>query len=375
MARKNEKDRGVVEKPKGSGKWWVRHYENGREYWHRVENRTQGKALYQRLKSEAREGKYFTKAKVFSFCVIAKDYEAVVEANRRGRVGDDRARIQRWIKAFADQDAKTLTPDQVQRVLLELQKGGRKPATLQRYLNVLKAILNRPDGLEHVVASIRKKVKVPKYDNELVRYLSLDQERKLLQALPSRFIPVVLMALNTGLRQGELLRLQWSDVNGQTGMATIVKTKSGKSRRIPLNTTVQNILLELKENTNPSLNERIFPHDARYLRRAFTKAIQLGNLGPFRFHDLRHTFASRLAMQGCNDRTIMELGGWASPRMLKRYAHIAPTHLWQAVEGLTASSTGCKTGCDEKVVENKNLGDALETIVFEGEKIGAGKGI
>lgn len=375
MARKFCRDRGIVEKPKGSGKWWVRHYENGREYWHRVENRTQGKALYQRLKSELREGKYFTKAKVFPFCVIAKDYEAVVEANRRGRVGDDRARIQRWVDEFGDQDAKDIAPDQVQRVLLQLQREGKKPATLQRYLNVFKAIMNRPDGLEQVMASIRKKVKVPKYDNELVRYLTSEQESRLLTTLPKEFNLVMVMALNTGLRQGELLRLQWADVNWQTGMVTILKTKSGKPRRVPLNTTVQNTLLVLKGKGTSSPSAKIFPHDARYLRRTFTKAVQAAGLGAFRFHDLRHTFASRLAMQGCNDRTLMELGGWESPRMLKRYAHIGPAHLWQAVEGLTAPTTGCKTGCDEKVVENKKLGYALETIVFEGEKIGAGKGI
>ena len=77
------------------------------------------------------------------------------------------------------------------------------------------------------------------------------------------------------------------------------------------------------------------------------ESLKKAGLAPFRFHDLRHTFASRLAMQGCNDRTIMELGGWGSPRMLKRYAHVAPAHLWQAIEGLTRTGTGSKTGSVE----------------------------
>jgi integrase len=79
----------------------------------------------------------------------------------------------------------------------------------------------------------------------------------------------------------------------------------------------------------------VFPHDHRYLRRAFVKAVTEAQLTPFRFHDLRHTFASRLAMNGANDRTLMALGGWKSTRMLDRYAHLSPAHLWQAVEGLT----------------------------------------
>jgi len=102
-----------------------------------------------------------------------------------------------------------------------------------------------------------------------------------------------------------------------------------------MNSTVQGILTDVKAKTNPVHTDRIFSHDDRYLRRAFDRAVKVSGLTPFRFHDLRHTFASRLAMQGANDRTIMALGGWKSPRMLDRYAHLSPAHLWQAVEGLT----------------------------------------
>jgi len=102
-----------------------------------------------------------------------------------------------------------------------------------------------------------------------------------------------------------------------------------------MNSAVQEILTELKTKTNLVATDRIFPHDDRYLRRAFDRAVELSGLTPFRFHDLRHTLASRLAMQGANDRTIMALGGWKSLRMLDRYAHLSPAHLWKAVEGLT----------------------------------------
>ena len=144
----------------------------------------------------------------------------------------------------------------------------------------------------------------------------------------------------TSLRQGELLGILWSDVNWQTGMLTIRQTKTGKFRQVPLNSHVQEILATLQSQSACEPGERIFALDARYLRRAFDRAVKRAGLAPFRFHDLRHTFASRLAMQGCNDRTIMELGGWGSPRMLKRYAHVAPAHLWQAVEGLNGASPG-----------------------------------
>ena len=74
--------------------------------------------------------------------------------------------------------------------------------------------------------------------------------------------------------------------------------------------------------------------DARNLRRDFDKAVKKAGVSPFRFHDLRHTFAARFAMNGVNDRTLQALGGWKPPRMILRYAHLGPSHLQDAVEGL-----------------------------------------
>ena len=102
----------------------------------------------------------------------------------------------------------------------------------------------------------------------------------------------------------------------------------------------------MKLANSPDTTERLFPFDARNMRRAFDVAVKKAGLAPFRFHDLRHTFASRLAMQGENDRTIMTLGGWKSPAMLNRYAHLAPAHLWNAVERLTQDGTGSRTGSE-----------------------------
>jgi integrase len=110
-----------------------------------------------------------------------------------------------------------------------------------------------------------------------------------------------------------------------------------------MNSAVLEILTGLRAMPELDHDGRIFPHEARYLRRAFDRAVKAAGLTPFRFHDLRHTFASRLAMQGANDRTLMALGGWKSPAMLGRYAHLSPTHLYQAVEGLARLTTVTKT--------------------------------
>ena len=253
---------------------------------------------------------------------------------RRRRKGDDRSRAKHWLDAFGDQDAATITPRQIERVLTDLQAKGREPATLVRYLTTLKAVFNRAKRLGLLRDNPAALVQTPKVNNVLVRYLTADQEASLLNALPERFRPLVLTAINTGLRQGELLRLTWADIDWNVGVLTVQETKAGDRRRVPMNSTVQGVLTALRATTRPSPTDCIFPHDDRYLRRAFDRAVKVSGLSPFRFHDLRHTFASRLAMQGANDRTIMALGGWKSPRMLDRYAHLSPAHLWQAVEGL-----------------------------------------
>lgn len=366
MARAGGKDRGIVEKPKGSGKWWVRLIHQGRERWYRTDNKSQAKALYGRLKAKQCEGKLFEKQKAVPFKELATDYQAWVDARRR-RPGDDAARLQRWITAFGEQDAQTITPRQIERVLTELQMEKKQPATLVRYLTVLKAVWNRGKRLGALHDNPTAMVRTPQPNNVLVRYLQPDQEATLLAALPERFRPIVITAMHTGLRQGELLRLAWHDIDWTVGVLTIHDTKAGERRRVPMNSVVQGLLMAWKARTSPEPTDRVFPHDHRYLRRAFTKAVESATLAPFRFHDLRHTFASRLAMNGANDRTLMALGGWKSPRMLDRYAHLSPAHLWQAVEGLAPVGTGSKTG---------SAGELHPRLTTEGtEKIGAGNGI
>ncbi len=363
MARKEGKDRGITFK---RGKWWVRLYVNGREKWYRTSTKSQAKALYGRLKADVREGKYFRKEKPIPFRRLAEEYEAALDATRRGRIGDDRARIRGWIDVFGDQDARTITSDQVERAIHALQRKNYKPATIHRHFTVLKAILNRALALKQVRAEISQRVKLPKYDNQIVRYLSSRQEEALLDSLPARYRPIVVVALNTGLRQGELLRLRWQDIDWDIGMITVHQTKSGKPHRVPMNSKVQTILNELKNPDEPHSQDRIFPHHLKHLRRVFQKAVKNAGLEPFRFHDLRHTFASRLAMQGANDRTIMALGGWHSPAMLSRYAHLSPTHLWNAVERLGQMGTGTKTG----TTRGEEKSEAVQPLEKSGEPPG-----
>lgn len=342
MARKNSKDKGIFEQPKGSGTWWVIIYVNGiRKRW-KVGSKSSARAFYQKLKVEAMENRLFPEKyerKRVMFSELAKDRLSYVAANH-SRAHDDDHRVKRWNDSFQDLDASQITPSMIENVLAEMKKEGLALATLNRHLMVLKAIFSRAirDGL--LLVNPAAKIKQYKPNNEIVRYLTPQQEVSLFECLSITYHPIVRVGINTGIRQGELLRLTWDDVDWNTGILTVKKSKHGQVHRVPMNSIVQRVLTESYKNRKSG---RIFPHDSSQMRKSFEKAIKQAGLAPFRFHDLRHTFASRLAMKGVNDRTLMVLGGWKSSAMLSRYAHLSPTHLWQAVEGLVEVKSDIET--------------------------------
>ncbi|MBI5197927.1 MAG: site-specific integrase [Nitrospirae bacterium] len=355
MARKDGKDRGLFERP--AGVWWVRIFHDGRERRIKVGSKTAAKTFYQKVKTEQMEGRLFWEKhqrKRVAFSELAKERLRYADATFKRKGGDDH-RMKWWTDAFGNSDAATITPSMIERVMGEMRNFGYAPASINRCLMVLKATFSRAvrDGL--LEKNPAGKVKPYKQNNELVRYLTPKQEAVLVENLSEHYRPIVLVAINTGLRLGELLRLAWGDIDWNAGILTVRESKSGEPRRLPMNSIVQGIVSGRKPAGDYS---RIFPHDGSQLRKAFNQAVKASGLTPFRLHDLRHTFASRLAMQGANDRTIMVLGGWKSPAMLRRYAHLSPTHLWQAVEGLVTpkpvkegqyqNETGTKTGTREE---------------------------
>lgn len=352
MARKDGRDRGIVEKPAGSGVWWVRLYRDRKEHWHRCDSKSQARAVYGKLKGKIREDQYFPKPKrrePIPFETIAESYEQAVDADRR-RKGDDRAQVQYWIDLFGRRDIESITTAEIEAALIQLRqplkersgrlkKGGRRSyETMRAYFGVVHAIFER--GRRRLKAenvswmNPASDIELKRADNTLIRRLDPEQEAALFRALPTRYHPIVKTALHTGARKGELLRLTWGDIDWYAGMAKIGEAKNGEPRYAALNSLVQRILIELKEQTNPQPSDRIFPFYPRYLSRAFQRAVVKAKIAPFRFHDCRHHFASKLAQLGANDRTIMEAGGWKSPAMLRRYVHLGPSAVWRAVEQL-----------------------------------------
>jgi integrase len=140
--------------------------------------------------------------------------------------------------------------------------------------------------------------------------------------------PLVLLAMNTGLRRGELLSLRWSDINLDARLLTVraETAKSGKQRHIPLNAEATKVL-----RTWAGRSEGDCVFGVSDVKTAWVALVRAAGLENFRFHDLRHHFASKLVMAGVDLNTVRELLGHSDIKMTLRYSHLAPDHLAAAV--------------------------------------------
>ena len=167
-----------------------------------------------------------------------------------------------------------------------------------------------------------------------IRYLDEEEMKALLANCPKSIKPLVLVAANTGMRRGEIFNLKWTDVDFTNKLLYIRDSKSGKQRSIPLNEMLSNLFINLRIDNKGGIY--VFPgrRGPRFvnIQRPFKKAVEGAGIKDFRFHDLRHTFASHLVMKGVNLKAVQELLGHADLRMTMRYSHLDPNYKRQAVE-------------------------------------------
>jgi len=185
------------------------------------------------------------------------------------------------------------------------------------------------------------RIRLEKEPQGRLRWLTKDEIAKLLdacrQSKNDELHDSVVIAINTGLRLGELIGLTWDRVDLSRGVIRLEITKSGKRREVPLNEGSYRALVSL----GPKDNGRVFR--TRYIKPAYNNAVTTAKLDDVNFHTLRHTFASWAVMRGVTLKELQELPGHSTLAMTMRYAHLAPEHLRTAVarlEGLTDEPAG-----------------------------------
>lgn len=228
----------------------------------------------------------------------------------------------------------------------DLSKKGLAPQTVYHCLSLLRRVLNRAVEWELYPGPVPK-IRMPKFNNQRVRYLTLTEAEKLLEELNHTsqiWHDITLFALNTGLRRGEILSLTASNIDRNAENCNILDSKTCRGRSIPLNQTARNIVKQyLMKSHNPELpifqesKKPINPH-AKFFPKAVKKCgLNFGvkdRRSQVCFHSLRHTFASWLVQRGTPLQIVSQLLGHTTLKMTMRYAHLAPEQSRKAVESL-----------------------------------------
>ena len=227
--------------------------------------------------------------------------------------------------------------------------SGNKPATVNRLIATLKHMFTKAVEWEMVEEGTLKRIRKAKFleeNNRRLRYLSKEECHSLINACDAHLRPIVVAAINTGMRKSEILNLTWERVDLKHGFILLDHTKNGERREIPINGTLKDTLTELFHGTKDRPRRIDVPYvfydpatckAYKDIKRSFHSACKRAKITNFHFHDTRHTFASHLVMVGVDLTTVKELLGHKHLTMTLRYAHLAPSHKVKAVDILDAT--------------------------------------
>jgi integrase len=374
MARVAKKQRGVFERPKGSGVWWICYFDQfGGKHREKVGLRSMALNVYQQRKTEIRQGRFEpeeVKRKHQNATVgqIIDDFLVSCEARKIRTLEGCRQRLSWWREQLGERAAKSIGASDIEVARLKLsvsrlmahgqkpKEGGRKAATVNRYLAGMKAAFSLAVRNSKADRNPVSMVRMQKENNCRVRWLTHEEEVRLFAVLPQEYHPLVLVALYTGTRRMELLKLAWADVNLQHRLITIRQSKSGESRVIPMHDMVYDTLRRLPRRID---SPYVFPgklpgSHLTEIPHSWEQLLKKAGIVDFHWHDFRHTFASRLVMAGANLLEVKKLLGHHDLNMTERYAHLSPEYLKQTIQllpirGRTDTGTDTKADAENKV--------------------------
>jgi integrase len=270
------------------------------------------------------------------------------ETQHKATHRDDKSRL-RWIQPYLK--GKKLT--EIDRELIsrigEIKAKESSTSTANRVLALIRSIL-RKAALEWEWFDKLPRIRLYKEAKRRVRWLTPEQVQTLLKELPPHQQDMMLFALSTGLRQANVLKLEWSQVDMVRKVCWIHpdQAKARKAIHVPLNSSAMAVLLR-QIGKHP---QRVFTYRGKPSENVNTRgwraALKRAGIENFRWHDLRHTWASWLAQQGTPMNILQELGGWESETMVKRYAHLAPAQLVEHSERIS------------NLLDGTNMAQALE---------------
>jgi site-specific recombinase XerD len=351
--RAGKPDRGIFEKEPGSGIWWIR-YVDGYGIYRREKAGTWSNAdkLLTKRKNEALQGKKLPETlrrRVVPFAEIADDALTYSRKQKRS-YRDDESRMKRLVEWFGSREAESLTGPEMERRLSDVAAAEKLAAsTFNHYRSLLMMVYREARRAGKVSANPARDIRHRKENNSRVRFLSRGENgeyARLVKAIREKspeHVAEFIFALNTGLRLSSQYGASYEMMDWARKVLDIPRTKNDEAAHVPLNNDVLAAIRSL-----PSWRERKGPifRNQRHPEKAvlsndhwFKPALKAAGIRDFRWHDLRHTFASWLIQDGVPLERVAKLLGHKSLTMTMRYAHLAPNQLHEDVALLTRNST------------------------------------
>ena len=248
----------------------------------------------------------------------------------------DLYRMKALIRHFGGLFLADITSYDVEKFKVERRKSVSGPS-VNRELALLKSMFNAAKQwgfvcMENPLRGVRY---YPECQKE--RILTEDEVRRLISSSGKTVRPVIVLALNTGMRKSELLELRWDNVDFKRRFIRIERSKNNRVRKIPMNSAVYGELLKLRRNGSDHIFTKEHSSEPlRCVRSAFESTCRRAGISNLRFHDLRHTFATNLVMSGVDLVTVKEILGHSTIEMTVRYSHPSDVRKMAAVEQLVS---------------------------------------
>jgi integrase len=339
--------KGVFEKFPGSGVWWIRFADAAGKYRReKVGTKSAAITLYRMRKVQAGEGVKLPplrRARV-SFSELCDDAISYIKATYR-RPADDVARVEVVRSWFPGQAAATIEQHHIAEACATAKtEKNWSLQTVHHYLNVASLIFARAVKCKKIKENPATGIERETLHNERVRFLKPEEEARLRAALRSNpewatHEPEVDLAMNTGLRRSSMYGLVWDNVDLEARAAMIGKTKNGDPLNLPLNRAAIAALAVFRSRGDGTgvVVRNVEGNSVHTNAHWFVPAIRQAGIKNFHWHDLRHTFASRLRQNGVPLDRIAELLGHRGLAMTQRYAHLELSHLHAAVDLLNST--------------------------------------
>lgn len=277
----------------------------------------------------------------YTFSQLAEEYLKWAERQRSFR--SKRGFIIQLVEAFGNIPLKHFTVKLMEQFQTDRINRGNKPATINRLIATLKHCIHKGYQWEMLPEETLKRVRQVKLlleNNRRLRYLSKEECDILINACSGPYLrAIVVTALNTGMRKTEILSLKWENVDLKHGFILLDKTKNGERREIPINDTLREIFQGISRRIDIPyvFFDQKEGKPFKEIKKSFNTALRKAGIRDFHFHDLRHTFASHLVMNGVDLTTVRELLGHKTLTMTLRYAHLAPSHKVKAMDILDSA--------------------------------------